>query len=507
MSKALDGIHWPGAVAGDCIVAGCASSQLRAPHLPAARYLKSVHQSRTALNLFQRVHAALPARRTKARLAAALDMADLYSRTGEIDEGIRVLRELHLRSRELDERERRRVICKLAVLYSRRGDMRRADSLFREGLPPADGDRRRSSYLPLEEMLLYLNEHAALKGILGEYGAALSLCEEGLHLAKRSRSFQAKDAALNLYATRANVALRNFEFEAAIRDYEKALEMAEAIGSLGNQALTLNNLGKVYSQCDRYRDAISAFKEAEKTCLRIDEGPSLVAIHSNLAILLSKIGDFQSMESVLAEGERLSVAAGRRENFFLSHARGLARVFQGKYSEARRHLEKAILEGRALGDHHVTEFDDVYRAEALLFEGRHGDAEDALVSMAQTAQSPVVRRLALARLALLQALSGQRSSASKAIHEYSQLGAPPVIPFLDAWDRVFLGWAHGLLGEPEKSKERLQAAGVFFQRHGLQCMADLVRIVLSATRSAYTLPVLTTPVSRSTRQPGNGSPP
>ena len=74
------------------------------------------------------------------------------------------------------------------------------------------------------------------------------------------------------------MALRRFDYDSAIGDFERSMEIAEAIGSPANQAVVLNNLGIVYSNCDRYPEAIRAFREALKTSLRLDEGPSLANI-------------------------------------------------------------------------------------------------------------------------------------------------------------------------------------------------------------------------------------
>ncbi|MBI4604175.1 MAG: sigma 54-interacting transcriptional regulator [Planctomycetes bacterium] len=442
--------------------------------LPAARHLKATYRSRAALALFRDLLGLVPRRQEALRRTISLEMSALHACTGDLDEGIRILREVHLRSRRSDP-SRWEVLLELAVLHNRRGELRHADALFREGFARLDGGGRARRALGTAERLRFLNEHASLKAFLGDLDEATRICEEGLRLAARSRSLEAREGALNLYATRATVALRGFDFASAARDFERALGAAEALGSLGNQAVTLNNLGKVYSQCDRYAEAVAAFREAERVCLRIDEGPSLVAIHSNLAVLHAKLGDYAATDAALAEAERISAAAGPRERFFLSHARGLARLFQGRYAEARAALEAAVERGRTLGDRHVVEFDEVYRAEALAFEGRHGEADAELRRLAETAASARVRRMALARRAFLGALRGRQELSSEAAAACERLDPGPAVPFLDAWDALFLGWALAFGGRCDESLERLRAGEGFFRRAGLRVFESLAR--------------------------------
>jgi DNA-binding NtrC family response regulator len=444
--------------------------------VPAAHYLKATHQTRAALRLFRTLLGMLDAHSEAVRDALVFEVADLHARTGDLDEGIGVLRDLLVSARN-SSAKRRRIILKLAALHGRRGDLRRADALFREGLAARQGGSKRSGELSPEERLVSINEHASLKATLGDAEGALDLCAEGLRLARRSRSPRAREAALSLYATRANVSLRRLDFEAAIADYGRALEAAEALGSLGNQAATLNNLGKVYSQCDRYSDAVAAFEEAQRISLRTDDVLALVAIRANLAILHSKLGDYRRAEKALEEARRLGQAAGRRERFILSHASGLSRLFQGRYAQARPDLESAIEQGKSLGDLHVVEFEEVYRAEALAFEGQSAEAEAELRRLGATALSLRVRRMALARLAFVSALGERSASADEAAQAMARLDNDPVVPFLDAWDAVYLGWADALLGRVDVSLKRLRTAEAFFARHRLRAMEGFARLL------------------------------
>ncbi|MBI4603011.1 MAG: sigma 54-interacting transcriptional regulator [Planctomycetes bacterium] len=443
--------------------------------LLAARWLKSNFQNQAALEMLRGTFEALPARRRARRLEVALEVADLHSRVGDIDEGISVLREVLPSSRRLSTRARKMAVLALAALYSRRGDFQRADLLFEEGLSrltfsptpgkPAEGQ----ADLSREEVLFFLNEHAALKTALGEYVQARDLCEKGLRVARRGRGARVREVALNLHATRANIALRTYDFESALRDFEDSLRIAEAIGSTVSQATVLNNLGVVHVQCDRYQEAIRCFREAEKYCLRLDEGPSLASIYGNLAVLHAKVGDLDSMERALQDGERLLPRGiGRRQEFFLRHARGLSLLVRGRYAEARQWLEKAIELGDAVGDRHVAVFDRAHRAEALLFEGAYREAASALRSLSQPEWPGRVRKVALARLAFLEAITARKEEAEQSAAKHAELSAERPVPYLDAWDDLFLGWAFSILGARDRAQAHLDRAESFFRSGNLR---------------------------------------
>ncbi len=445
--------------------------------LTVARYLKATHQNRAALELFGTVLKAIPRNRRRLHLEVVLEIAELHARIGDLDEGIGLLRQLLTRSRDFPERSypaaRTKILLRLAMLHSRRGDFQRANALFSEGLPKA---RRLKRGIEKEEFLYFLNEHAAMKAFVGEYAEALKLCDEGLHLAGNRGDFNIREIVLNLYATRANVAMRCFDNDLAIENFEKALEIAEAIGSPVNQSVILNNLGIVYMQCDRYGDAIRSYREAERTCLQRDVGPSLASIYGNLALLHAKRGEFEEMDQALHEGENLLPGAiGQRQRLFLEHTKGLCLVYRGRYREAQASLEKAIQLGVAVGDHHVTSFDEIYRAEALLFQAKYSEASSELNRLASLEGGGRICSMAMSRLAYLMAITSQLESLPAVVERYERKARDRPVPFLDAWDGLFLGWALSIAGSGEEPRKYIDPAADFFQRHELAPALSLIR--------------------------------
>ena len=437
-----------------------------------AGYLAATFQSRAALELLKAVHEVVPQRRRVLGIQVVLEIAALEARLGEFDAGIEFVRGALAAAARPTGPWRVRLLLRLATLYIRRGDFRQADSLFSEGL--SDGQR----LLGRDEFLYFLNEHAAMKAFVGEHDRAIDMCEHGLRIAGDSRDVEIRDVALNFYATRANVSLRTFRFDEATRDFEAALDIAEAIGSQTNRAVILNNLGIVYSQCERFPEATRAFREAERICRRFDEGPSLTAIYGNLALLHSKLGDFEAAEGALVKAETLTSspasreteetrgARGQREAFFLEHHRGLALLLRGRYSAARPHFESAIALGEPMGDRFVVAFDRLYRAEALVFEAAYDEAAAELAGLRDSGTR--VWRMALCRQAFLAALTEQEALRRQAIDEVLRVEPDRPVPFLDAWDDVFLAWSHSLSGEYGEAHGLLRRAMRYFRAHGLR---------------------------------------
>ena len=124
--------------------------------LAAARYLKASYQNRAAIQVFQQVLDALPRGALERRAQIAVEIAELYSRTGNLDEGIQVLQRIHSLLRRASSRWRTRIVLWLATLHGRRGDFRGAARLFRAGFQIAE-----KLPLPRRERLFFLNELAA----------------------------------------------------------------------------------------------------------------------------------------------------------------------------------------------------------------------------------------------------------------------------------------------------------------------------------------------------------
>ncbi|MBI4606496.1 MAG: sigma 54-interacting transcriptional regulator [Planctomycetes bacterium] len=253
-------------------------------------------------------------------------------------------------------------------------------------------------------------------------------------------------------------------------------EEAEAIrrefallAGIEHPLIVLNNLGLAYGQCDRYDEALSALRAAERACRRLEEGPSLASIHGNLAIVHAKLGDFAGAERTLDESEAIGAAgSGRRQDLLLTHARGLVRILRGRYAEAEPPLRASMALAVANGDRHVAAFEAANLGEALLVQGRYAEAERDLERLSGSDSPPRVRKLALARLALLHGLTARPRKVEEAVERRDAIPAEAPVPYLDAWDSLFLGWAYSASGAAARAAPLLREAEAFFRERGLK---------------------------------------
>jgi DNA-binding NtrC family response regulator len=129
--------------------------------------------------------------------------------------------------------------------------------------------------------------------------------------------------------------------------------------------------------------------------------------------------------------------------------------------------------GRSLGDRLAGSFEEVFRAECLLHEGVYSEAEGELARLSREAEPTEVREMARARLAFLKALTSRRREVP-VVEGTTGLRPPePTIPFLAAWNELYLGWARSLEGACGEALLLLDSAERYFRQHGQEPGASL----------------------------------
>ncbi|MEM7233227.1 MAG: sigma 54-interacting transcriptional regulator, partial [Planctomycetota bacterium] len=420
----------------------------------AVEHLSQTFQSRAALRVIDSIMGIVETRETSLRNDMVLKAADLCARLGETTRGLELVRGELSRAPRSRPQAKLRLQLRLASLYVRRGEFGRADPVFSEvfsQIDQAENGKRLPIPIELDEYLYFLNEHAALKNFLGQHETALDLCKRGLDRSARRRSFAIREAALNFHATRANVYLRTFEPTSAVASYEKALSIAESIGSEVNRAVILNNLGIVRMQEERSDEAIRLLSDAEALCLRLDDGPSLVSIYCNLALLQARTGQAKRCDESLESARSLRPKdIGERHSFFLSHATGVSLLYRGRFDDAAKAFDEALESSASREDPHVSDYDRVFRAECLIHTARYREADESLSAVAdRVAVDSNFARMVYARRRLLHALSG---GAIGAPQDSAQLTDPrSVLPLLQTLDVLLVEWADSIEGLADES--------------------------------------------------------
>jgi DNA-binding NtrC family response regulator len=431
--------------------------------LKAGRRLARLHEHRRALVFYQAALDLSP-RAGRARRALAEEAAEVFARAGEQRRAAGILEAL-LRGAGT-RTERARLHGRLGILRHRAGDVVQAAAHLEKALALT----ARSGLAALRERLRVESELAEMASNQGEYSRAEAICRRALAgLARRRagrRDAGIRRAEMVLLETLAHLRLRRFEYGKARALFERSLKLSETAGSDAERSLILNNLGILHNQENRFREAIECTRRAERYSRGSGDDSSLVNIESNLALLFAKTGDPVSADEALRRAARHEERCeSRRLRFLRLHAAGVVDLYFGRYDRAAATLEAATTLGTELQDFHLVGFDLAYLGECHLLSGDLRAARRAFErALRLEAKLPApVRAMVAARQAALAALACRRAEARAACETCTALGRGTV-PFLESGNRLFLGWAHRLLGERNKARAALAGALRFFAR-------------------------------------------
>jgi DNA-binding NtrC family response regulator len=428
--------------------------------LLAARRLAQNHEDRRALLFYQAVLDMPP---LEAKVAE--EAADAHSRAGEHRRAMAILSRLLKKSSGL---EKGRLLGRMGVFSHRRGELSRAAFFLEKGLGMLAGG---SGVKWLRERVRIQSEIAEISSNKGEYDRAESSCRKALE--ELSASAAAKhDAEIRreemvLLETLAHLRLRRFRYAEARKLFGESLKAGAKLGAIPEKSLILNNLGTLHVQENRFKEAIGCYERAKKLSSRLGDDQSVSILESNLAVLHAKTGEAKAADAAIARAAELEARSdSSRPRFLRLHSSGIVDLCFGRYASAVDAFKAAIAAGEALEDRHMIAFDLVFLAECHLFRGEWKAARAALdraSSLGPTLPAPALAMVE-ARRALLAALRGDKRAFLAAWKASGEARREPVPPYLDAWNRVFLGWALRLLSQSEKAKEQLEAAVAFFSR-------------------------------------------
>jgi CHAT domain-containing protein/tetratricopeptide (TPR) repeat protein len=113
------------------------------------------------------------------------------------------------------------------------------------------------------------------------------------------------------------------EYQNAIQIYENGYESAKRVGNARSALHFLNNLGSVYYQSFRYRDAVQAYLKARDLAASQGEQEILAVLDSNLSSLYLDLGETESASESVDQGLKLpdSATARFRPQLLIQRAR------------------------------------------------------------------------------------------------------------------------------------------------------------------------------------------
>ena len=447
--------------------------------IAAARELARENEDRRALSYFRKALEMLPPRSREGR-DLAVEAADAHARAGEHRRAGDILTSvLPPVSRTADDA---RLHARLGIFLHRAGDSARSTEHLEKALELLGGAR---GVRGLRERLQIECELAEIAIDRGADERADAICRRALEGLAARRGARVDPELLRsemvLLETRAHLHLRRFEYPAARELFERSLEVGERAGAAAEQSLTLNNLGILHIQENRFEDARTCYERAEAISRGLGDDPGLAAIHSNLAVIHAKLGDpdlaSRSMERAAFHEARCDSA---RTRFLRLHSAAMVDALFGRHATAIDGFKEATALGLELEDLRTVAFDLVYLAECHLHRGELKTAGAALErALGLGPDAPVqVKRMAAARRATLAALAGNAPGVREESRALEDLGAEG-LAYLDAWNRLYVGWAQRLAGETAKARENLERALAFFESAAVPCGAAHAAIELA----------------------------
>lgn len=430
--------------------------------LDAARRLAMGRDESRAIELYERVLELLPAD-SELRPTACEECAEAYARISRYRRAVEMLQPLV--DAGADTLEAGRLHGRLGVFWHRAGEIGQAEFHLQKGLALLEGA---NEPMRLTEELTLQTELAEIASNRGDYDEAEHICKRALseiaaHEGARDRA-RIRHAEMVLLETLAHLELRRFHYDRAERLFEKSLAISQDIDTPSEKSLILNNLGILYNQRNRFRQAIECYQQALRETERLGGDSNLVNLHSNLALLFAKTGQPDEADAAIRKAALHDARAdSHRTRFLRLHCAGVVDLLLGRYGSAIDTLKAATVLGEELKDRFLTAFDLVYVSESHLFRGETRAAQLAL-ERAQTVDpcAPLpIRSMVLSRRAVLAALGGDRAEAKSCTTLYDTLEAHG-IEYLEAWNSLFLGWAHRLTAERERSARELRRALDFF---------------------------------------------
>ncbi len=221
---------------------------------------------------------------------------------GELDEAMRLWREVERRARESDDLDMlSSTLGHQALILHDRNELDRALALFKEQerLSRDLGDR--------EGLCNSLGNQANLLRDRGDFDQALRLLEEVMRLCQELGD---KDKLVATLGNRASVFKDRGDFDEAIRIYQREEALSRKLGKWLSLAGSLNNQGLILEARGELDEAMRLFKEAEALCRDLGDPVLLATAVGNQALIHKDRGELDEALALMKEDERLRREAG-----------------------------------------------------------------------------------------------------------------------------------------------------------------------------------------------------
>ena len=449
----------------------------------AARSLAERHRHREAAELFEAALALLPPESEEYSIACE-EAAHAQARSGQFRKGMELLESLLARHDESSN-----TAClrgRLGVLAHRSGDIDRAIAELENALSGLEAGADDASFV---DRLQFESELAEIATNRGEYERAHGLCSVALARISKNTDL-ANDGEVErqrviLLETLGHLHMRRFEYVDAEDFFTRSLAAARRRGSSGAReaALILNNLGSLYTQTNRFEKAAECFRRAVVLSNELGEDQSVTVLLANLAVVYAKLGEPDAADDALRRAASHDARCESKKSTFLRlHCQALVQSLLGRFESALDDFRNAIVLGEELGDHFVVAFDRVFLAECHIWRGELRAARSSLERAGDAASLPApLARMVHARLELIHAMRGTQGATRR---EADVQNAPEErFTYLEAWNRLFLGWSLRLRGDGEAARRTLETAAEIFRRIRVPAGEIHAQLEIAATQA------------------------
>ncbi|WP_448569323.1 diguanylate cyclase [Thalassotalea ganghwensis] len=197
--------------------------------------------------------------------------------------------------------------------------------------------------LPLENRLIFYKLMAEIYSDQSQFQQSKELATKALNEAKKLSHPNVVVAEL-YYAK--GYAIENLgDYDKAIQNYERGLEIAESVGDKKNIATGLINLGAMYYQVEKFDRALIVFNDALNIASKTEDAELLGYVYSELGILYSYLYEEEKSKNFFQKSYEHYLKAGKIYYAYNS-------LFMiGQFHALNKNYEQAIAINKEIVEH------------------------------------------------------------------------------------------------------------------------------------------------------------
>jgi tetratricopeptide (TPR) repeat protein len=338
-------------------------------------------------------------------------------------------------------------------------DLRGAEQLLLEARPALE---ERGDLRELDDLLDDLGEVLLEQD---RYQEALECLQASLELDDRIHTVGSQGRSLLLVG---RTYLQLGDRQRAGKAFKDALDVYRGAENEVGESEALHELGSWYAEEGKLNEAIRAYRDGLAIDHRLNDRVGVVRVKRSLAAAYRRRGDLARAEEMLDEAEHdLRPIDDKMEQALLTVERGRMGLAQGRYREAREHLQSAsrVFEGGSSAVQMAT--CQRLLANAATAEGNYARALDLLDQAKQVFEAandaPELDQL-FDDLGSVYLLSGRLEEAEVAVNQSLEIGQRMGWDYGNGRSLLLLGRIMMQRGDMTRALKEIQDARITFER-------------------------------------------